>query len=159
MKNLIITLCLFASFQANSQTIAHSSISCMQNQVSVESYTLSHFISKMNLASVNQPEAATAINHNANSDFGTLSAYPNPAVSNIHFVYELTGAGKVNVSIYNEMGQKVMDVSEDSYNGGKNMQEIDLTSFSSGMYFLALNFTSNSDQQTHTITKKFQVNS
>jgi hypothetical protein len=170
MKNLsILTLCLLFLVNANAQIISRSSIAAITANTSAKTGIISHHISKMNLtdlthktdevaeASAPTVSETSEINETPGAAIGTLNAYPNPAVNNIQFSFEMNQAGKVSVSIYNVMGQKVADVYQDNYNSGITNHQIDLSTLSGGMYFLSLNFTADKDQQSHIITKKFEI--
>src|SRR6478672_9992226 len=43
-------------------------------------------------------------------EFGSFAVYPNPAVDNLSFGFQLPEAAKVQIALYNAIGQKVADV-------------------------------------------------
>ena len=139
-------------------TCHESSISAIANFSSNEVGIRSHSISKMYLPNLGTEQVATGIEDlNNQTSAGTLSAYPNPAVGNINFTFELPESSNVTVSVYDEVGQKVTNILQENYDGEKDVHHIDLSTYSTGIYFLTLNFTSTKDGQSHAITKKFQV--
>ncbi len=159
MKNLTILLCCLVAANAYAQSISRSSIASITAATATESGIVAHHISKINLVNTNAETGnqTTAITETASAGAGSLSVYPNPAVGTVHFAFEMPENGKATVVIYNEMGQKVSDVYQDSYNRGRETHQIDLSSFSSGVYFVSLIFTSGKTQQAQVITRKIQV--
>ena len=83
--------------------------------------------------------------------------YPNPAVDNLWFGFELPESGKVAVSLFDVIGQKVSDIYNGNYTNGKIVQQTTVSTFAAGVYLLTMNFTSDKDGKVHTISKKFQV--
>jgi len=67
-----------------------------------------------------------------------LTTYPNPfnPVTNISFY--LPAAQDVNISLYNIMGQKSMEISNGYHTVGKHRYSIDAGNLSSGIYFIRL---------------------
>ena len=93
----------------------------------------------------------------AKTDFGSFAVYPNPAIDNMYYGFELPESGKVTISLFDELGQKVSDLYNSNYSSGKVTQSTNVTLFAAGVYFLTMNFTSDKDGKTHTLTQKFQV--
>jgi hypothetical protein len=89
--------------------------------------------------------------------FGSFAVYPNPAVDNLFFGFQLPEEGKVEITLYDAIGQKVADVYHTSYDQGKIIQQINVSSYAAGVYMLTMNFVGNKDGKLHTSTKKFQV--
>jgi hypothetical protein len=50
-----------------------------------------------------------------------------------------------------------MDVYQSNYNAGKVVEELNVGTYASGMYFLSVNFVSTKDGKERTMSKKFQV--
>jgi hypothetical protein len=90
-------------------------------------------------------------------EFGSFAVYPNPAVDNLFFGFQLPEEGKVEIFLYDAIGQKVSDVFHTSYDQGKIIQQLNVSSYAAGVYMLTMNFVSNKDGKLHTSTKKFQV--
>ncbi len=90
-------------------------------------------------------------------EFGSFVLYPNPAVDNIWFGLQLPESGRVIISLYDVLGQKMADVYNSNYDNGKVVEQTSVSSFASGFYMLTMNFTSDVDGKVHTTTKKFQV--
>jgi hypothetical protein len=90
-------------------------------------------------------------------DFGSFVVYPNPSVDNTWFGFELPEAGRVVVSLYDELGQKISDVYVGNYQSGKIVEQTDVSKLAGAMYFMTLTFTSAQDGKTHIDTKKLQV--
>ncbi len=90
-------------------------------------------------------------------EFGSLVVYPNPAVDNLSFGFQLPEAGKVQVCLYNTKGQRVADVYSGNYESGKFVKQIDVTTYAAGVYLLSLSFVSDKEGNHHSFSQKFQV--
>ena len=90
-------------------------------------------------------------------EFGSFVVYPNPAVDNMWFGFRLPEAGKVQISLYDVIGQKVSDVYHTSYDNGKIVEQLNVSTYAAGMYMLSMNFVSDKDGKAHISTKKFQI--
>jgi len=91
------------------------------------------------------------------TEFGSFMVYPNPAVDDIWFGFELPEAGRVSISLYNNLGQKVSDLYNANYESGKTIQQTNVSTFAAGMYFVTMTFTSAKDGKSHIRTERFQV--
>ena len=89
--------------------------------------------------------------------FGSFVVYPNPAVDNFWFGLQLPESGKVTVGLFDVLGQKLRDVYNSDYQGGKIVQETNVSEFAAGVYLLTMTFTSDKDGKDHVITKKFHI--
>ena len=90
-------------------------------------------------------------------DFGSFVMYPNPAVDNTTFGFQMPEAGRVTIALYDVLGQKVSDVYAANYESGKITGQANVASLSAAVYFMTLNFVSAQDGKTHVTTKKLQV--
>jgi hypothetical protein len=70
-----------------------------------------------------------------NKAMNSVSLYPNPATSSVNLVFNLTNAEKVNVKIYNVVGQE-LNVFEKELPSGSNSLTINLTNYKPGVYFI-----------------------
>jgi len=66
-------------------------------------------------------------------------------------------AGRVTISLYDMLGQKISDVYAANYSNGKISAETNVSSLAASMYFMTLTFVSAQDGKTHITTKKLQV--
>ncbi|HLP51246.1 MAG TPA: T9SS type A sorting domain-containing protein [Chitinophagales bacterium] len=89
-------------------------------------------------------------------EFGSFVVYPNPAVDNLSFGFQLPEAAKVSISLYNAVGQKVADVYNTNYDQGMVVQQLNVTTYAAGVYVLTMNAVA-ADGKTHVTSKKFQV--
>ncbi|MBL0311076.1 MAG: T9SS type A sorting domain-containing protein [Bacteroidetes bacterium] len=89
--------------------------------------------------------------------FGSFVVYPNPAVDNVWYGFELPEAGRVSIAMYNAIGQNIGQLYQSNYDNGKIVQQTNVSTLAAGLYMLTMNFTSNRDNKEHVITKKFQV--
>ena len=68
-----------------------------------------------------------------------LSLFPNPAANFIHINYTSNSlTNKINVSIYNTIGKTVRNFSLGQHEGGIYQQELNLTGFAPGVYFVQI---------------------
>ncbi|HRG87722.1 MAG TPA: T9SS type A sorting domain-containing protein [Chitinophagales bacterium] len=90
-------------------------------------------------------------------EFGSFVVYPNPAVDDLTFGFQLPEASKVRVVLYNAVGQQVAEVYNGNYDTGKTVEQLNVTTYAAGVYVLSLTAVSDVDGKTHVISKKFQV--
>ena len=90
-------------------------------------------------------------------EFGSLVVYPNPAVDNMWFGFQLPEEGRVQIALYDVLGQKVSDLYNANYDNGKIVEQVNVSMYAAGVYMLTMNFVSAKDGKTHVSTKKFQV--
>ena len=81
---------------------------------------------------VNVPE-----NHDAVNPVTTTRIYPNPVVDQMTIEVNAAQASEMSISVYNLMGQKVMDKNV-SINTGINTPTLNTSSLSSGVYFVTV---------------------
>jgi hypothetical protein len=102
-------------------------------------------------------ESVTGLLELTQDDFGSFVVYPNPSVDNTWYGFELPEAGRVVISLYDELGQRISDLYTANYDNGKIVQQTDVSKLAGGMYFVTLTFTGTKDGKTHINTKKLQV--
>lgn len=90
-------------------------------------------------------------------EFGSFVVYPNPAVSNVWYGFSFPESGRLNISLYDVLGQKLLNAYEANYTTGKTVEQLTVSNYAAGMYFLNVSFISDKDGKTHTFSKKFQV--
>ena len=90
-------------------------------------------------------------------EFGSLVVYPNPAVDNMWFGFQLPEEGIVQIALYDVLGQKVSDLYNANYDNGKIVEQVNVSMYAAGVYMLTMNFVSAKDGKTHISSKKFQV--
>lgn len=93
----------------------------------------------------------------AGGEYGTLVVYPNPAVDQFSYGYELPAKGKVTFRIYDAIGQLIAETYSGTYNGGKEILQANVSGWAAGVYFLQMTFTDNADASVHQITRQVQV--
>jgi hypothetical protein len=87
---------------------------------------------------------------------GSFSVYPVPAQATLWYGYEFNEAGKVEVSMFDMIGQKMDYGFAESYDSGKLMHSFDCSSYASGNYILSVKFTTASGQEK-ILSKKIQL--
>ena len=90
-------------------------------------------------------------------EFGSFVVYPNPAVDNLYYGFLLPEEGKVQITLYNAIGQKISDEFNANYDNGKRVEQLNVSLYAAGVYILTMNFVSDKDGKVHTTSKKFQV--
>ncbi len=90
-------------------------------------------------------------------EYGSFVVYPNPAVDNLWFGFEFPESGKINVAIYDVLGQKVADIYNSNYQNGKTVETLNVSNYSAGTYMMTLTFSPDNGGKAHLITKRFQV--
>jgi hypothetical protein len=90
-------------------------------------------------------------------EFGSLVVYPNPAVDNMWFGFQLPEEGRVQIALYDVLGQKISDLYNANYDNGKIVEQVNVSTYAAGVYMLTMNFVSAKDGKTHVSSKKFQV--
>ena len=76
-------------------------------------------------------------NHDAINPMTTTRIYPNPVVDQMTIEVNASQASEMSISVYNLMGQKVMDKNV-SINTGINTPTLNTSSLSSGVYFVTV---------------------
>ncbi|MDB5284895.1 MAG: hypothetical protein JWO06_3970 [Bacteroidota bacterium] len=99
----------------------------------------------------------TGIMELTHDEFGTLVAYPNPAVDYLWYGIQFPTTGKVSIQLTNALGQTVRSIDEKEYKTGKVVEPISVSEFAAGLYFLTATFVGSNDHQTHVSTKKFEI--
>lgn len=74
-------------------------------------------------------EAATLIE--------SIGIYPNPTIDKVNVEFEVRKASKINFKLYNLLGQNVMS-QQKTFSAGHSKQQLDISDFVSGIYFLEL---------------------
>ncbi len=92
----------------------------------------------------------------SSGEYGSLVVYPNPAVDNFSYGFEMPEAGKVSFRVFDQLGQIVTDGYNGGYTAGKEIHQMNVTPWAAGTYFLQMTFTA-TDGSTHYLSKQFQV--
>ena len=90
-------------------------------------------------------------------DYGSFVVYPNPSVDNTYLGFEMPEAGKINIDMFDAIGQKVASVYSGNYESGKIVTQTNVSTFAAGMYLMTMTFTATKDGKTYMTTKKLQV--
>jgi hypothetical protein len=68
-----------------------------------------------------------------------IFTFPNPVSDNSQLQIDLTRSANINVSLYNSLGIKVMDLSDEFVMQGRKVMKFDLSTINSGLYFYRIN--------------------
>ncbi len=171
MKKFTLLFCaIVASVLLNAQSLSPVVIASAGGFASNSNNSLSYTIGEMSMVQTfsssntiltqgfQQPnESITGLLDVASNDFGSFVVYPNPAVNDAWIGFQLNGPGKVTVLLYNELGQKLASVYHAEYTNGKIVQPVNVSSLSSGAYFLSMIYTCDKDGKDYNISKQLQV--
>ncbi len=171
-KHLLFTFALlFATLFTKAQTLSPTVIASAGNYSSQGSYSSSYTVGELaavqTFTSSNDSIILTQgfqqpndmvlglldIEKGAN---GSFSVYPIPARTTVWFGYEFSGAGNINMSLYNMLGQKLEYTLNEGYESGKIVHSFDCSAYASGSYILTARFTSSSGQEV-ILSKKIQI--
>ena len=163
-------LLVFATGGLNAQMLTPTVISSTGGYSSNANGSLSYTVGEMTMVQTfsanghiltqgfQQPnDNVTGLIDLTQDEFGSFVVYPNPAVDNMWFGFQLPEAGKVQISLYDVIGQKVSDVYHTSYDNGKIVEQLNVSTYAAGMYMLSMTFVSDKDGKAHTSSKKFQI--
>lgn len=78
-----------------------------------------------------------------------LSIYPNPTDLQLNISYQTEGLENIELSVYNSIGQKVMDIENSWFGNGEYQKSVNINSLNEGTYFLRLS------NGKHTTSKSF----
>lgn len=170
MKHFFTLLLVTAAFALRAQMLTPTVIASTGGFASNANGSLSYTVAEMTMvqtfSSANnfltqgfqQPEPfPTGILDLTKDEFGSFAVYPNPAVDHVQFGFQFPEKGKISVTLYNSIGQKMADVYFANYDSGKMTESFSVSNLAAGEYLLTAYFTSEKDGQTHLITKKLQV--
>jgi hypothetical protein len=87
---------------------------------------------------------------------GSFSVYPIPAQTTVWYGYEFTETGKIQVSMFDIIGQKMNYNLEETYDSGKLIHSFDCSNYPSGNYILSVKFITSSGQEK-VLSKKIQI--
>ncbi|MGB1931760.1 MAG: Omp28-related outer membrane protein [Flavobacteriales bacterium] len=80
--------------------------------------------------------SATSITE-ANTSIESIDIYPNPTIDKLNVEFEVKKVSKVNFKLYNLLGQNVLS-HHMTFSAGHSKQQLDVSGFVSGIYFLEL---------------------
>ena len=79
----------------------------------------------------------TGIIENTNSKLG-LGVFPSPVISDAKISYTLNQSADVSITVLNVLGEKVNTISLGTQTAGKQEYQLNVGSFSKGIYFIKL---------------------
>jgi hypothetical protein len=171
MKNTLLFLFVIAApFVATAQMLTPTVISSTGGFSSNANGSLSYTVGEMTMVQTfsangniltqgfQQPnDNVTGLIDLTQDEFGSLVVYPNPAVDNMWFGFQLPEEGRVQIALYDVLGQKISDLYNANYDNGKIVEQVNVSTYAAGVYMLTMNFVSAKDGKTHVSSKKFQV--
>jgi hypothetical protein len=170
MKKYLLCLSVFAyAVSAHAQTLSPTVIASAGNYASNGGVSLSYTVGE--LAAVQTFSTASVIltqgfqqpNDIVNGLLdiekgadGSFSVYPVPAQTVLWYGYEFNEAGKVEVSMFDIIGQKMNYGFTETYDTGKLIHSFDCSAYASGNYILSVKFTTASGQEK-ILSRKIQL--
>lgn len=91
-------------------------------------------VTKQNYFRYSRPVGLTTSIADVTADQAQFNCFPNPFSGSTTFYYTLNGAGAVNLSIYNMLGEKVATVVDEVQAGGKQAVEFSNKQLAAGVY-------------------------
>lgn len=110
-------------------------ISAQNNSGTINAYAVAGDGSVVKLQS---PVGIDPGNTSIPNTFALEQNYPNPFNPSTSIKYSVPVAGNVTVKIYNSLGVEVMTVVNKNHTVGNYVENVDMSSFSSGVYFYTL---------------------
>lgn len=171
MKKIFLAFSIvFCTFTMNAQMLTPTVIASTGGFSSNANGSLSYTVGEMTMVQTfsangniltqgfQQPnDNVTGLIDLTKDEFGSFVVYPNPAVDNLWFGFQFPEEGKVQIALYDAIGQKITDIYNTTYDNGKIVQQLNVTPYAAGVYLLTMNFVSNKDGKVYTQSKKFQV--
>jgi len=99
----------------------------------------------------------TTINHNVPEKFELKQNYPNPFNPATKIRYSITSAGKVNITVYDILGNRVNEIVNEEQNAGTYEAAFDASGFATGIYMYKITVSSSSQGSSFTATKKMML--
>lgn len=88
------------------------------------------------------------------TEFELYQNYPNPFNAGTVIRYSLPYDSHVNISIYNVIGQKIMDVVSSTFEAGYHEQRVEINNFASGVYLYRIEAKAVNSGASFSTTKK-----
>lgn len=83
-------------------------------------------------------EASKIVGEFRPTEYALHNAYPNPFNPTTTITFDIPESGYANLSVYNSLGQKVLDLVEGSVEVGRHQVQVDGSNLSSGIYFIKM---------------------
>lgn len=99
---------------------------------------------------VNEALGTSGINESENA-IVNLNVLPNPVKNSATISYNLNQPNGVSIEIYNVLGEKVQTLDYEKHTAGKHTAQIDLETFTNGIYFIKLNASNTSETVKFTV--------
>jgi len=132
------------------QTSAHSYTYRLRQ---IENNGNSKYIAQLNVK-VNTTTSVQSLNSNVPKDFALEQNYPNPFNPTTIIKYSLPVESRVNLKIYNSLGQEVTTLVDDLEKPGIHEKEWNADNYASGVYFYILNVSTLNEQQSLRFSNK-----
>lgn len=99
----------------------------------------------------------TTINQIVPEKFELKQNYPNPFNPATKIRYSITSAGKVNITVYDILGNKVSEIVNAEQNAGTYEAGFDASGFATGIYMYKITVSGSSQSSSFTATKKMML--
>ena len=129
---------------SDSVTVAFA-LTCGENLLSIQN--------SADAAQIKYDNLHLGVTENIPSDKMLLSVYPNPASSSSAITFTVKNAGQVELSLFNELGEKILTLANQKMNSGLHAATINLTELPAGNYFVQLQAEGKTEVQKLLITR------
>ena len=170
MYRILIIIITLLSVAVRAQTLSPTVISSTGGFSSNSSGSLSYTTGEMTMVQTfsannniltqgfQQPNDVTVGLLDLNTEeAGQFVLYPNPAIDNLYYGFRFPESGRVEIALFNVLGQRISGIYNGNYQNGKTVEQTNVSDLAPGLYFLTSTFTPTGSTQSHVITKKFQV--
>lgn len=168
-KHLLYIFALSFSVCASAQTLSPTVIASSGNYASAGGVSLSYTVGELAaIQTFSAPNVILTQGFQQPNDIlsglldvergadGAFSVYPVPAVTTVWYGYEFNEAGKVEISLFNIIGQRMDYSFNETYDSGKLIHSFDCSAYASGAYILSVKFTSATGAEK-ILSKKIQL--
>ncbi len=103
------------------------------------------------------PSTDVSVQDNFNPSFSIKQNYPNPFNPITTIEFDVPVESKVNISIYNVLGQQILLLTNNNYSVGKHNLQFDGRDLPSGIYIYRINVSSLNGKQNYSASKKMTL--
>jgi len=153
IKDEPIYLYTLSKLPANETFISHASNALKKKQIDKPSFNISVQLEPLSVNALVLKAATTSVSEIKSGNFD-LKVYPNPTEGKINIEYFLHDKSAVNIELFNSNGQKMKTIPASQIFTGLNQHEIDLSDYSSGIYWITIHSDNFSETQKFILSQK-----
>jgi len=153
IKDEPIYLYTLSKLPATETFISHASNALKKKQIDKPSFNISVQLEPLSVNALVLKAATTSVSEIKSGNFD-LKVYPNPTEGKINIEYFLHDKSAVNIELFNSNGQKMKTIPASQIFTGLNQHEIDLSDYSSGIYWITIHSDNFSETQKFILSQK-----